>query len=265
MLATRTLTHILPKPTTTIRLLSSKTPYPYYYHLVNYRPVAATSHRKPQNPQPPSDPSLDRSKRKYLRKRSRRMYGSSSSSDDDGRSRRAADEMVELKPEVVELKTLHQREEELHFYDAFAYPWEKDRHYRMVYRLEKKYFPDQCLDKAFSEEEAVVVGGGEKGLVFFDVGKEAEGEGVEVGGERKVEEFFKDLKKVSSPGEGGGGGGEAYLATRRTGLPPRWDGPHGTVVLVDKPKGEERNRSHGSAMTTAPQWMRDDLMMVDDP
>ncbi|KAK1289436.1 hypothetical protein QJS10_CPB18g00639 [Acorus calamus] len=211
MLATRTLTHILPKPTTTttLRLLSSKTPYPYYYHLVNYRPVAATSHRKPQNPQPPSDPSLDRSKRKYLRKRSRRMYGSSSDSDDDGRSRRAADEMVELKPEVVELKTLHQREEELHFYDAFAYPWEKDRHYRMVYRLEKKYFPDQCLDKAFSEEEAVVAGGGEKG----------------------------DLKKVSSPGEGGGGGGgEAYLATRRTGLPPRWDGPHGTVVLVDKPK-----------------------------
>jgi tRNA pseudouridine55 synthase len=73
------------------------------------------------------------------------MYGSDSDPDD----RRNEEQFVELKPEVVELRTLHRREEELYFYDAFTYPWEKDKHYKMVYQLEKKFFPDQCLDKAF--------------------------------------------------------------------------------------------------------------------
>jgi hypothetical protein len=73
------------------------------------------------------------------------MYGSDS--DDD--HRRNEEQLVEMIPEVVELRTLHKREEELYMYDAFCYPWEKDKHYKMVYQLEKKYFPNQCLDQAF--------------------------------------------------------------------------------------------------------------------
>lgn len=179
------------------------------------------------------------------------MYGSDS---DEGDSRNE-DGFVELKPNVVEFNTLHKREEELYFYDTFAYPWEKDKHYKMVYQLEKKYFPDQCLDKAFlqpgesNESSNVKKGkkkGGDdgKGLVFFD-----EGGGGEKGrGElakkdtnkdvvgKKVEEFFKCLKKVPNK-DGEVGDGEPYLLTRSTELPPRWDGPYGTVVLVNKPKG----------------------------
>jgi tRNA pseudouridine55 synthase len=190
--------------------------------------------------------------RKYYNKRRKRMYGSDS---DEGDSRNE-DGFVELKPDVVEFNSLHKREEELYFYDTFAYPWEKDKHYKMVYQLEKKYFPDQCLDKAFlqpgesNESSNVKKGkkkGGDdgKGLVFFD-----EGGGGEKGrGElakkdtnkdvvgKKVEEFFKCLKKVPNK-DGEVGDGEPYLLTRSTELPPRWDGPYGTVVLVNKPKGE---------------------------
>uniref|UniRef100_A0A2N9I8C4 tRNA pseudouridine(55) synthase n=1 Tax=Fagus sylvatica TaxID=28930 RepID=A0A2N9I8C4_FAGSY len=194
---------------------------------------------------------MNKSMRKYYNKRRKRMYGSDS---DEGDSRNE-DGFVELKPNVVEFNTLHKREEELYFYDTFAYPWEKDKHYKMVYQLEKKYFPDQCLDKAFlqpgesNESSNVKKGkkkGGDdgKGLVFFD-----EGGGGEKGrGElakkdtnkdvvgKKVEEFFKCLKKVPNK-DGEVGDGEPYLLTRSTELPPRWDGPYGTVVLVNKPKG----------------------------
>ncbi|KAL0344045.1 UNVERIFIED_CONTAM: hypothetical protein Sangu_1291900 [Sesamum angustifolium] len=91
---------------------------------------------------------MDKAKIKYYNKRRKRMYGESES--DEESSRRGNDgDFIELKQEVVELRTLHKREEELYFYDAFAYPWEKDKHYKMVYQLEKKYFPDQCFDKAF--------------------------------------------------------------------------------------------------------------------
>jgi hypothetical protein len=69
--------------------------------------------------------------------------------------------------------------------------------------------------------------------------------------ERKVAEFFKELRKPSK-GEGRREnkvssdyqereephGTNPFLVSRRTELPPRWDGPYGTVVLVDKPKGE---------------------------
>lgn len=188
------------------------------------------------------------------------MYGSDSDEDD----KRYEERLVELKPEVVEFNTLHKREEELFFYDAFAYPWEKEKHYKMVYQLEKKYFPEHCLDKAFlepGESNAGVdsvkgkvkvkkkVGGkkdegvDDKGLVFF------EEEGEEKGGsemakkeaskdvtEKKVEEFFKCLKKVPNK-DGEISNGEPYLVMRSTELPPRWDGPRGTVVLVNKPKG----------------------------
>jgi len=128
----------------------------------------------------------------------------------------------------------------------------------MVYQLEKKYFPDQSLDKAFlqpgqsnvnaanvnvdadgkGEGRKKGVGVDEK-LVFFE-GKE-KGEEGERGSrevkEKKVEEFFKGLKKV--PGSGKDVQvGEPFLSSRRTGLPPVWDSPHGTVVLVNKPKGQ---------------------------
>lgn len=219
------------------------------------------------------DSGMDKSKRKYYNKRRKRMYGSDSEDEDGGNGER----FVELKPEVVELRTLHQREEELYFYDMFAYPWEKDKHYKMVYQLEKKYFPDQCLDKAFLEpgdtnsksnedvngnvkgkvkkkrvsnkikEKSDEVGGDDddkddKGLVFFEEEKGEKGimgsakdvnKNVPV---KKVEEFFKSLKKVPNK-DGEVRSTEPYFVARSTELPPRWDGPNGTVVLVNKPKG----------------------------
>ncbi|KAF2537047.1 hypothetical protein F2Q68_00022773 [Brassica cretica] len=171
--------------------------------------------------------------------------------------RKSDEGFVELKPEVVEFDRLHQREEELYFYDTFAYPWEKDKHYKMVYQLEKKYFPDQGLDKAFlqpGESPSGKVTGKKKRvggdaencddekLVFFDEVKEKEKveESVTV---KKVEQFFKGLTKsanergVASGGGDGDGDGEPFLVTRNGELPPRWDGPNGTVLLVNKPKG----------------------------
>lgn len=187
------------------------------------------------------------------------MYGESESDEEGGRRRDESD-FIELKQEVVELRTLHKREEELYFYDTFAYPWEKNKHYKMVYQMEKKYFPDQCFDNAFLEpgkanarkekretrsEGVKGKGEGDEGLVFFD---EREGEskdvGVDVKGgdvtEKKVEDFFKCLKKVpNDKGVGNGGGVPVpFLSSRSNGLPPKWDGPNGTVVLVNKPKGE---------------------------
>lgn len=193
------------------------------------------------------------------------MYGSDS--DDDHRSE---DGFVELLPEVVELPTLHKREEELYFYDTFAYPWEKDKHYKMVYQLEKKYFPDHCLDKAFldpgesnltsnskananakglgkkkvgnkggDKRDKVGDGGEDKGLVFFEEGKYdklvPEKDVSRDVSEKKVEEFFKCLKKVPNK-DAEVSNAEPYIATRGQ-LPPRWDSQCGTVVLVNKPKG----------------------------
>lgn len=208
------------------------------------------------------------------------MYGSDS--DDD--NRRNEEQFVELKREVVELRSLHRREEELYFYDAFAYPWEKDKHYKMVYQLEKKFFPHQCLDKAFlqpgqsksnsnsvsvsisnsvsvsnlnenenvneneiarvrnkkvgvigGENEDEKVGDGDNKLVFFEENVKGEedrkkGENKDHS-EKKVEDFFKGLKKDVEVVE-------PFFSSRRTGLPPVWDSPHGTVLLINKPKGE---------------------------
>ncbi|XP_050380034.1 uncharacterized protein LOC126797450, partial [Argentina anserina] len=177
------------------------------------------------------DGDLDRSKRKYYIKRRKRMHGGDSEEEES---------MVELKPEVVEFNTLHKREEELYFFDTFAYPWEK------VYQLEKKYFPDQGLDKAFLEpgetnsvrnsKSRKKIEQDNKGMVFFEEEKEREtaaaaAEMNEVVKEKEVEEFFKCLKKAPSEEM------EPYLLTRSDELPPRWDGPNGTVVLVNKPKG----------------------------
>ncbi|XP_047161882.1 uncharacterized protein LOC124831836 [Vigna umbellata] len=241
------------------RLLST-TPYPLQYELIINRPsyprpptVRPIDSPEPDDPASETRPQLDKAQRKYYNKRRKRMYGSDS--DQEGAGRR--DEgFVELKPEVVEFPTLHKREEELYFHDAFTYPWEKDKHYKMVYQLEKKYFPDQSLDKAFlqagqsnnnsanvdvkadgrGEGRKKDVGVDEK-LVFFEGKEKGEGEsGSRELKEKKVEEFFKDLKKV--PGSNKDVQvGEPFLSSRRTGLPPVWDSPHGTVVLVNKPKG----------------------------
>ncbi|XP_028785878.1 uncharacterized protein LOC114741780 isoform X2 [Neltuma alba] len=222
--------------------------------------------------QPGSQKSeLDKAKKKYYRKRRKRMYGS----DSDEANRRPEEKFVELKPEVVELPTLHKKEEELYFYDTFSYPWEKEKHYKMVYQLEKKYFPDQCLDKAFLEpgeananvnvnidaktkskvrekkkvrkdrrEKKDEVGDerNDSKLIFFGEKKEEEDNRGQVKEtredltEKKVEEFFKYLKKIPNK-DVEVGNAEPFLASRNSGLPPRWDGPHGTVILVNKPKG----------------------------
>lgn len=223
--------------------------------------------RKLAEPGQPGSEQLDKAKRKYYNKRMKRMYGSDS--EEEETRRRSEEKFVELKPEVVEFRTLHRREEELYFYDAFAYPWEKEKHYKMVYQLEKKYFPEHCLDKAFLEpgqsnsnananananesvkgRKSVVRGRkddkGDSKLVFFEE-KGKGGGGDDVGNlvvkdnkdvrEKKVEEFFKGLKRVEKKDDEVGA--EPYLSSRRTGLPPVWDSPHGTVVLINKPKGE---------------------------
>ncbi|XP_009797240.1 uncharacterized protein [Nicotiana sylvestris] len=248
---------------------------------------------KSSNEEPNSDNimKMDKGKRKYYNKRRKRMFGGSDSDSGDENNRGKDNEFVELKQEVVELRTLHKKEEELYFYDNFAYPWEKDKHYKMVYQLEKKYFPDQCFDKAFlepgqsnenvkkskkklgirekimekdgdgvvdknliffEEEEKGNVknskkktfdGGVDKSLISFEEGEKGvrnRGENKEEGkvdvSEKKVEEFFKCLKKVPNK-ENGVVSAEPFLATRSTGLPPKWDSPGGTVVLVNKPKG----------------------------
>ncbi|KAG2300525.1 hypothetical protein Bca52824_036997 [Brassica carinata] len=185
-------------------------------------------------------------KEKYYSKRRKRLYGSDSEDDE----RRKSDEgFVELKPEVVEFDRLHQREE-LYFYDTFAYPWEKDKHYKMVYQLEKKYFPDQCLDKAFlqpGESPSGKVTGKKKNVVAHGGGNKRVGsmEECDEGGDEKLV-FFDEVKEKEnvveesvsvSSGGGGGGDGEPFLVTRNGELPPRWDGPNGTVLLVNKPKG----------------------------
>lgn len=187
------------------------------------------------------------------------MYGSDT---EDENTSRDDNDFVELKQEVVELRTLQKREEELYFYDTFAYPWEKDKHYKMVYQLEKKYFPDQGFDKAFlapgqqsnqgenekanrianRRTEAKTNEVDDKGIVFFDDEKENYAEKddnairIDVA-EKKVEEFFKCLKKVPSK-ETDVANTEPFLSSRSRGLPPKWDTPAGTVLLVNKPKGE---------------------------
>ncbi|KAL0351054.1 UNVERIFIED_CONTAM: tRNA pseudouridine synthase B [Sesamum radiatum] len=144
------------------------------------------------------------------------------------------------------------REKKNCIFTTLSLTLEKDKHYKMVYQLEKKYFPDQCFDKAFLDpgkpnakkgkkedgnEVVGVTGEDDKGLVFFEEGQK-EGKDVKVEGvtEKKVEDFFKCLKKFPNENGGDVAAVEPFLSTRSVGLPPRWDGPSGTVVLVNKPK-----------------------------
>ncbi|KAJ8566952.1 hypothetical protein K7X08_019160 [Anisodus acutangulus] len=279
---------------------TTSTPYPLQYQMIISRPAnpqqqqqrflpnAKPTHSQPQpgsqlgfddwverklnskssssQPEPEHEEEpmkMDKGKEKYYNKRRKRMFGGSDSDDEENKNRDKENEFVELKQQVVELRTLHKKEEELYFYDNFAYPWEKDKHYKMVYQLEKKYFPDQCFDKAFLEpgqsnesakkgkkkvgkRESVIVkamdDGDGKNLIFFEEDEKGVSENKEEApqvdvSEKKVEEFFKCLKKVPNKENGGVVSAEAFLATRSTGLPPKWDSPGGTVVLVNKPKG----------------------------
>ncbi|KAH9624812.1 hypothetical protein KSS87_018128, partial [Heliosperma pusillum] len=82
----------------------------------------------------------------------------------------------------------------------------------------------------------------DKGLVFFEeMGDEKESgvrkDSVVDFSEKKVEEFFKCLKKVPNKDLEVRGVDQPFLASRSTGLPRVWDSPAGTVVLVNKPKG----------------------------
>ncbi|GJW90811.1 putative LRR receptor-like serine/threonine-protein kinase-like protein isoform X1 [Tanacetum coccineum] len=244
---------------------TTKTPFPLQYEMIITQPPSSPprNHRRPPPPNTtPSDTHLgfddwvdmkltqdqnphqemDKSKRKYYNKREKRMYGLDDDNGIDGKLKNAK-EYVELNQEVVKLKTLHKREEELYFYDAFAYPWEKDKHYKMVYQLEKKFFPDHCFDKAFCEpgesstkNESVKKGEtkDDKGLVFFEEKVVVGDEDVKMDvTEKKVEEFFKCLKKVPDDVDSG----MPFVSGRSCGLPPKWDGPNGAVLLVNKPKG----------------------------
>ncbi|TVU18366.1 hypothetical protein EJB05_34457, partial [Eragrostis curvula] len=257
------------------RFLSlTATPYPLYYDLIVHRPAdpkppkSSAADAGADRPPAPDEQPLDRAKRRYLRKRRSRLLPDPDATTGTKPSS-STNEFVELRPEVVDFPRLHAREEALYFHDAFAMPWEKDKHYRMLYRLEKKYFPHQSLDNAFVPADAGPTSDADRGLVFFDDEKKdddgedrvakkkdddnSKGEVLE----RKVEDFFRSLKK--GPGEPQAKakrtvGGESprqtrremtreeerpqpYLVTRTTELPPRWDGPAGTVVLIDKPKG----------------------------
>ncbi|KAJ0753343.1 putative tRNA pseudouridine(55) synthase [Helianthus annuus] len=79
------------------------------------------------------------------------------------------------------------------------------------------------------EDEGVVEKKDEKGLVFFE---ESEDVKMDVT-EKKVEEFFKCLKKVPNEVDET----VPFVSGRSSGLPPKWDGPTGAVLLVNKPKG----------------------------
>ncbi|KAK6155231.1 hypothetical protein DH2020_009479 [Rehmannia glutinosa] len=282
--------HSKPINLTSLKFLSTTaTPFPLQYEMIISRPAESPHPRpsrrrrspaalpKPQHGDSGPDPEMgfedwvdkklsskdtgnnsngelvmDKAKRKYYNKRRKRMYGESKSDEENGRRGNDSD-FIELKQEVVELQSVHKREEELYFYDTFAYPWEKNKHYKMVYQLEKKYFPDQCFDKAFLEpgkpnakqgkkgagsRGVEATGEDDRGLVFFDEG-EKEGKDVKVEDvtEKKVEDFFKCLKKFPNENGGDVAVAEPFLSTRSVGLPPKWDGPYGTVVLVNKPKG----------------------------
>nr|XP_043616679.1 uncharacterized protein LOC122588596 isoform X2 [Erigeron canadensis] len=120
-----------------------------------------------------------------------------------------------------------------------------DKSKRKYYNKREKrmYGSDSEFDNGqtnVNENQSAEKGGGkkkdEKSLVFFEE-KESDEEEKDVKldvTEKKVEEFFKCLKKVP--------GSEVdetlpFVSGRSSGLPLKWDGPTGAVLLVNKPKG----------------------------
>ncbi|KAI3768807.1 hypothetical protein L2E82_19642 [Cichorium intybus] len=120
---------------------------------------------------------------------------------------------------------------------------EMDKSKRKYYnkRQKRMYGSDSEDDNGQSNEEKkkkkVAVKGitekkDEKGLMFFEeenVNKDVKMDITE----KKVEEFFKCLKKVPDEVDNT----LPFISSRSSGLPPKWDGPTGSVLLVNKPKG----------------------------
>lgn len=238
---------------------------------------------------------LDKAKRKFYEKRRRRTYGTDS--EDEAATAGDDEKYIELKPEIVEFKSFHAKEEELYFYDAFCFPWEKDRHYRMIRKLEQKYYPDQGLEKAFidpdeplkpdahkpkpkilnkiaknvhskenndsvrneaeqtpsikiSEEDGdallpkrISSQTGKIPVAATPIDSNSDDSDMKALSEKKkkegVQQFVKSLRSAGTPNLDGATAGEAmpYFLTSMSELPARWDGPSGTMLLIDKPKG----------------------------
>lgn len=88
------------------------------------------------------------------------------------------------------------------------------------------------------ETDGVVDGRDDKGLFSFeekDV-KCVKAEKVHIS-KVEVEESSKCLKKLPNK-DAEASDGEPYIVTRGSDLPLTWDGPNGTVVFVNKPKGD---------------------------
>ncbi|XP_057818527.1 uncharacterized protein LOC131031427 isoform X2 [Cryptomeria japonica] len=195
----------------------------------------------------------DRAQRKFYEKRRRRMYGTDSDQDEKIPEE---DKYIELKPEIVEFKSLYEKQEELYFYDAFCFPWEKDKHYQMIRKLEQKYFPDQGLEKAFLDPDdellkpkedikdkpkhlgktALVAQAEEKNAERskIQMSSSSEWNGAKGLAQDKAQKFVKSLKNIPNFDEVSDA---PYIVTRKSELPARWNGPKGTVLLIDKPKG----------------------------
>ncbi|XP_023735179.1 uncharacterized protein LOC111883049 isoform X2 [Lactuca sativa] len=120
---------------------------------------------------------------------------------------------------------------------------EMDKSKRKYYnkRQKRMYGSDSEDDDGQSNEEkkkkrVAVKGVGEKkddkGLVFFEEEKVNKDVKMDIT-EKKVEEFFKCLKKVPNEVDNT----LPFISGRSSGLPPKWDGPTGAVLLVNKPKG----------------------------
>lgn len=237
---------------------------------------------------------LDKAKRKFYEKRRRRTYGTDS--EDEAAAAEDDEKYIELKPEIVEFKSFYTKQEELYFYDAFCFPWEKDRHYRMIRKLEQKYYPDQGLEQAFidpdeplkpdahkpkpktlnkiaknvhSEESndsdrieaeqtpsTKISEEGGDALLSKRISSQARKiplaakaidlnsgdsdlKGLSEKKKEEVQQFVKSLKSARTPSLDGATAAAAtpYLLTTMSELPARWDGPSGTMLLIDKPKG----------------------------
>lgn len=236
---------------------------------------------------------LDKAKRKFYEKRRRRTYGTDS--EDEAAAAEDDEKYIELKPEIVEFKSFYTKQEELYFYDAFCFPWEKDRHYRMIRKLEQKYYPDQGLEQAFIDpdeplkpdthkpkpktlnkivknvhpeesknsdrigaEETLATKIREDGdaplskrisshtgkipvaITAIDLNSgDSDMKGLSEKKKEEVQQFVKSLKSARTPSLDGATAAAAtpYLLTTMSELPARWDGPSGTMLLIDKPKG----------------------------
>lgn len=77
----------------------------------------------------------------------------------------------------------------------------------------------------------------EKNVKFVGLVKDEKVDSLEE--KKKAEESSKRSKKVPNE-DAEARDGEPYIVTRGSDLPLTWDGPNGTVVCVNKPKGDLR-------------------------